>query len=121
MGVLAPKTFIPDNCEEAIQYTKTLDFPILLKPSVGYLYFNTFKKKMLFINNLIELENAYKKLGNFNGQMLIQEYIPGEDTCGLNYNSFFVNKKAVVEIYIRKSQAFSATNWFSKGCGKQVY
>ncbi len=102
IGVLAPRTFLPINFEEANQLVIQLGFPCLLKPTVGHLFFNTFKKKMLFINNLIELADAYKKIGNFNVQMMLQEFIPGDDTHGVNYNSLFVNGKPLVEFTSEK-------------------
>ena len=100
--VLAPKTFLPNNLNEAEQFLKELDFPCLLKPTIGHLFFNTFKKKMLFINSLDELAKAYKKLRKFNVQMMLQEFIPGNDDNGVNYNSFFVNGKPLVEFTSEK-------------------
>lgn len=102
IGVLAPRTFLPINFEEASQLVKQLDFPCLLKPTVGHLFFNTFKKKMLFINNVDELADAYKKIGDFNVQMMLQEFIPGNDTHGVNYNSLFVNGKPLIEFTSEK-------------------
>lgn len=102
IGVLAPKTFLPNNFEEAKEFAKQLDFPCLLKPTVGHLFFNTFKKKMLFINNIGELAEAYKKLGDFNMQMMLQEFIPGDDTHGVNYNSLFLNGKPFIEFTSEK-------------------
>lgn len=102
IGVIAPKTFLPKNLEEAKQLVKQLDFPCLLKPTIGHIFFSTFKKKMLFINNLDELIDAYTKIGDFNIQMMLQEFIPGDDTHGVNYNSIFVNGKPVIEFTSEK-------------------
>ncbi|MCU0343267.1 MAG: hypothetical protein MUF28_05545 [Ignavibacterium sp.] len=102
IGVYAPRTFLPNSFEEAGQLVKELEFPCLLKPSVGHLFFNTFKKKMLFISNHNELAEAYKKIGNFNVQMMLQEFIPGNDTHGANYNSLFVKGKPFIEFTSEK-------------------
>ena len=102
IGVLAPKTFLPNNLEEANQMVKQLEFPCLLKPTVGHLFYNTFKKKMLFIDSPDQLVEAYKMIGDFNIQMMLQEFIPGDDTHGVNYNSFFVNGSPIVEFTSEK-------------------
>lgn len=102
IGVLAPQTFSPTNFLEAKNYAKALGFPLILKPSVGHLFFSLFKQKMLFINNIEELELAFRKVENYNLTMMMQEYIPGDDTNGINYNSFFINGEPFLEFTAQK-------------------
>ena len=102
IGVSAPKTYLPKDYDEAKYFSEELQFPCLLKPTVSHLFYNIFKKKMLFVNNLIELRDAFYKIGNFNQQMMLQEFIPGDDTYGINYNSFIHNGNMIAEFTSEK-------------------
>jgi len=102
IGVRAPKTYLPKDYNEAKEFSKELKFPCLLKPTVSHLFYNSFKRKMLFINNLDELMDAFKKIENYNQQMMLQEFIPGDDTHGVNYNSFIHNGNAAIEFTSEK-------------------
>lgn len=102
IGVRAPKTFLPTDYNEAKEFSKEIGFPCILKPTVGHLFFNTFKQKMLFINNINDLSNAFKNIKDYNQQMMLQEFIPGNDAQGVNYNSFIFNGNPIVEFTSEK-------------------
>lgn len=102
IGVRAPKTYLPTDYNEAKEFSKELGFPCILKPTVSHLFYNTFKKKMLFINNLNELSNAFDNIKDYDQQMMLQEFIPGNDAQGVNYNSFIHNGNAIVEFTSEK-------------------
>lgn len=102
IGVRAPKTFLPKDFKEAKEFSKEIGFPSILKPAVSHLFFNKFKKKMLFLKNLNDLEEAFKNIKVYNQQMMLQEFIPGNDMQGVNYNSFINNGKAIVEFTSEK-------------------
>ena len=91
IGVPCPRTFIPKTSCQAVDFAKEVGLPCLLKPSVGHSFFNIFREKMVFIENTEQLENAYKKTKEAGIQMMIQEFIPGDDGSGANYNSYFIN------------------------------
>ncbi len=102
IGVRAPKTFLPADYNEAKEFSKEIGFPCILKPTVSHLFFNRFKKKMLFINNSDELANAFKNISDYNQQMMLQEFIPGNDAQGVNYNSFIADGNAIAEFTSEK-------------------
>lgn len=102
IGVLAPKTFYPESFEEARSFARNLGFPNILKPFVGHLFFKQFKKKMIFIKNETDLELAFNKIKAYKIEMMLQEFIPGDDTHGVNYNSFFVDGKPILEFTAEK-------------------
>jgi predicted ATP-grasp superfamily ATP-dependent carboligase len=102
IGVRAPKTYLPKDFKEAQEISKEIGFPCILKPTVSHLFFNTFKKKMLFINNLNDLEGAFENIKVYNQQMMLQEFIPGNDNQGVNYNSFINNGITLAEFTSEK-------------------
>lgn len=102
IGVQAPKTYLPIDFKEAKEFSKDIGFPCILKPTVSHLFFNTFKKKMLFINNLNELEVVFKNISSYNQQMMFQEFIPGSDSQGVNYNSFIQDGNVIIDFTSEK-------------------
>lgn len=104
ISVRCPKTFHPNNFNEALNYLNILDGKCILKPSVSHLFFNIFKEKMLLINSELELKNAYKRVSECGLDMMLQEFIPGDDECGVNYNTFSVNGKVLIEFTAQKKR-----------------
>jgi predicted ATP-grasp superfamily ATP-dependent carboligase len=101
-GVPAPKTIIPRTLDEARKFATDIGFPCLLKPSIAHEFFSLFKKKMITITNEGELETAFELGTEANTEMMLQELIPGDDTHGFNYNSYFLNGEPMVEFTAQK-------------------
>jgi D-aspartate ligase len=101
-GVPAPRTCVPSDIDTAIEVTGQIGFPCLLKPSIGHSFFETFRKKMVFIESINELKDAYKRSQDAGAEMMLQEFIPGNDTSGVNYNSFFIDGEARIEVTAEK-------------------
>ncbi len=101
-GVPAPKTITPGTISEAKRFIGEIGFPCLLKPSIGHQFFAIFKKKMITIRNEMELEESFRLAQKSNVEMMLQELIPGDDTHGFNYNSYFVDGKPMVEFTAQK-------------------
>ena len=78
------------------------EFPLLLKPSVGHVFFKEFGVKMLHVHSVDELEAWMVRLRSYAGTMMLSEFIPGDDTCGANYNSFYVDGVPVQEFTAAK-------------------
>lgn len=102
IGVPAPRTAVVNKLEEARDFISVTGFPCLLKPSVGHIFFEHFRKKMLFIENIAELEKAFRIIEKLDMKMMLQEFIPGDDTHGVNYNSFFVAGEPALEFTAAK-------------------
>ncbi len=101
-GIPAPRTRIPGDIDSALGFAGEIGFPCILKPSVGHSFYEVFRKKMVFVGTNGELEEAYRKSRDAGAEMMIQEFIPGDDTSGVNYNSFFLDGKAIVEVTAEK-------------------
>ncbi len=102
LGVPCPRTRIPESGDEAQEFARQIGFPCLLKPCVGHQYFEHFRRKMEFVNNPEELQRVYRDAESVAAKMLIQEFIPGGDTSGVNYNSFFIEGEPQVEVTAEK-------------------
>ncbi|MGI6329738.1 MAG: ATP-grasp domain-containing protein [Bacilli bacterium] len=95
-----PKTFIFTCSKKAnVSIKLPFSFPVFLKPSDTVIYskYNFLgKKKGYFIENQEELEKTLKLFckENYPDKLIIQEYIPGDDskmrivTCYVDQNSF---------------------------------
>jgi predicted ATP-grasp superfamily ATP-dependent carboligase len=101
-GVPAPRTVVPKTLEEALDSVRCIGFPCLYKPSCGHRYFKIHKKKMVFVRNEEELIDAWKRSEEHGGEMMLQEFIPGDDTHGANYNSYFIDGESIAEFTAEK-------------------
>jgi len=101
-GVPVPKTFTPQSFAEVKKYAESTEYPCLVKPRKSHIYFECFKKKMVKVADKNELIAAYNEASSTGIDILIQEYIPGNDTSGVNYNSYFLDGKPLVEFTARK-------------------
>ncbi len=104
IGVQCPRTRICMTGEEARDFARLVGFPCLLKPTVGHSFFERFRQKMFFVNNVRELERLYAQLNEERIEVMLQEYIPGDDRCGVNYNSFFAKGKRLIEVMAQKDR-----------------
>lgn len=102
IGVLCPRTCVPGSIDEARTFACEIEFPCILKPTVGHSFFEKFRRKMLFIGDMEELETSFSQLSGTGIEVMLQEYIPGDDRCGVNYNSFFVDGEPIVEVTAQK-------------------
>ena len=102
LGIPAPRTYSPTSCEEIREYARQLDMPCLVKPSQSHLFYTRFKRKMFPVDTVDELLEVYDKAANAGLEVMVQEYIPGDDCQGVNYNSYFWEGRSIVEFTARK-------------------
>ena len=102
IDVHAPATFVPENIDEAEIYGRTVQYPCMVKPCQSHTYFDLFQKKMVKVQNCDQLLNEYKRAYKAGIEVMLQEYIPGDDSLGVNYNSYFWNNEPLVEFTAEK-------------------
>jgi predicted ATP-grasp superfamily ATP-dependent carboligase len=102
IGVPIPQTRTPTSLEELIAFGTDLKYPCLIKPVESHRYYNLFRKKIVKAENLTQLIAAYQEAENVGLKVMLQEFIPGGDGLGVNYNSYFWNGRPVVEFTARK-------------------
>ena len=102
IGVPAPKTMIPHSVEDVEGYSRTVDYPCLVKPCQSHSYYDRFKRKMTRVENLGQMLAAYQEAVDAGLETMLQELIPGDDTQGVNYNSYFWNGDPLIEFTAEK-------------------
>ena len=102
VGISTPRTFLPTSLADIRNLEGTLQFPALAKPSQSHLYRKYFDRKMTMVNNMVELTAAYREAEAVGVELMVQEYIPGPDSQGANYNAYFVDGEPLVEFTAQK-------------------
>jgi len=87
LGVPTPASVILKD-ESDIKYAaQKTNFPCILKPFESHTFYEMFNKKMVLVKNQYQLEEVFHQINKTGAKLLLQEYIPGDDTAGVNYNS----------------------------------
>jgi len=102
VGVPAPKTTVPRTADDVIRYSRTITYPCLVKPCQSHRYYDRFKRKMIRVENLKQMLAAYQEAADAGLETMLQEWIPGDDARGVNYNSYFWNGQPLVEFTAEK-------------------
>lgn len=102
IGVPAPKTIVPASMEDVEKYGRDIQYPCIVKPCQSHLYFELFRKKMTQVENLSQMREVYKEAVNAGVDVMLQELIPGDDTQGVNYNSYFWDGEPLAEFTAEK-------------------
>lgn len=96
-GVPAPKTALPKSIEDVEDFCSRIEFPCLLKPSQSHLFVKHFGQKMVPVSTVDEAVSAFSRAAQLGLECLLQEIVPGGDSCVVNYNAFFIDGDAVAE------------------------
>lgn len=102
LGVPHPKTRIPANLDDVIAYAEVATFPCLIKPRQIHIFRLHFHEKMFIAHNVDELVELYEKTSVVDYNVMLQEFIPGTDGEGANYNSYFVDGQPIAEFTAKK-------------------
>jgi predicted ATP-grasp superfamily ATP-dependent carboligase len=74
----------------------------MLKPNQSHLFFDIFKIKMLKAFSKRELLSSYDRVASTGLEVILQEYIPGDERLGVNYNSYVWDQKFCAEFTASK-------------------
>lgn len=88
LGVPVPLTVIPESRADVEEYCSKVTYPCLVKPSQGHRYFEVFGRKMVKAENREQAISAYEQAREADLEVMLQEYIPGPPSQGVNYNSY---------------------------------
>lgn len=97
VGVPAPKTMVPQSTEDLERYDQAVQYPCLVKPTQSHRYYEQFHEKMVQVDNFDQMLAVYRQAAGAGFEVMLQELIPGDDTHGVNYNSYVWNGEALVE------------------------
>jgi predicted ATP-grasp superfamily ATP-dependent carboligase len=102
LGLPTPKSLIPKSPQEVKRISKELNYPCIVKPCQSHLYFEVFRKKMVKVYNSSQLLAAYRQANEIGLEIMLQEFIPGSDIQGVNYNSYFFDGQPKLEFTAQK-------------------
>ena len=96
-GVPAPKMVVASSLDELDRQSHLIQYPCLVKPRQSHLYYDIFRTKMVQVNNYEQMVAVFQQAINSCLEVMIQEFIPGDDSQVVNYNSYFWNGEPLVE------------------------
>jgi D-aspartate ligase len=102
IGVPAPRTIRLESAGDLEKIADTLGFPCLIKPCISHQYFENLRKKLVRASNFRELTAAYNEAERLGLDVVAQEFIPGPDMEGVNYNCYFYDGEPLVEFTAAK-------------------
>lgn len=109
-GVPAPRTLLPTTWEETRACATEVEFPCLVKPCQSHLFYEHFKRKMFAVATPAELLEVCERAGAAGLEVMIQEFIPGNDSEVVNYNAYAWEGEVLTEftaVHVR-----NAPPWF---------
>jgi D-aspartate ligase len=101
-GVPGPATFAPSNEEDVRRFCESAEFPAVLKPELSHIYRELVGVKWTRVDSTEEALRAYAVARSHSLEVVLQEFIPGDEQCGAVYNSYFWNGEPLVEFTSRK-------------------
>lgn len=101
-GVATPRTVVLESLAQAEHEAALVSYPALVKPVTGHRYYRVFQKKMVLARDAAELIAAYREAAAADCAVMAQEFIPGEDALGVNYNSYFWEGEPLAEFTAAK-------------------
>jgi predicted ATP-grasp superfamily ATP-dependent carboligase len=101
-GIPHPRTFTPASPGELAACAAAITYPCLVKPCQSHVYSRQFRRKLTRVGNAAELHAAVQEARQAGLDVMLQEYIPGDDTNGVNYNSYYWSGRPLMEFTARK-------------------
>lgn len=101
-GIPAPVTLEPDSLEEIEAARDRLTYPCVVKPRNSHLYSERFATKMRIADSFEEVAAAWREADCFDLGMVVQEFIPGPDTLGVNFNAYLAEGRLVAHCTAQK-------------------
>jgi D-aspartate ligase len=101
-GIPSPVTYAASSEEEVHQFCTTASFPAVLKPELSHIYREVVGVKWTRVESPEEAIRAYSVARSHSLDVILQEFIPGDELCGAVYNSYFLNGEPLVEFTSRK-------------------
>jgi D-aspartate ligase len=102
LGIPIARTFDFDSLEEIEEQRDKLVFPCVVRPRVSHLYFARVRSKMAIVETYEALVRAWSAARELGFEVLVQEFVPGDDTLGINYNAYFLDGRPAAECTARK-------------------
>lgn len=101
-GIPCPRSRGVDSEDDLEAAIAALEFPCLVKPRDGHVFYDLFRCKMFRVDSRDQMVAAFRRCREARISVMAQELIPGDDTQGVNYNSYRIDGAPVAEFTGRK-------------------
>ncbi|HET8785104.1 MAG TPA: hypothetical protein VFM38_05675 [Candidatus Limnocylindrales bacterium] len=95
IGVPAPRTEAPSTRADAERIAATFLFPCLVKPRVSHRYAELFGAKLARVHDRADLLREYDRAADAGIEVMIQEFIPGDDRHSYNYDAYRAHGRSI--------------------------
>ena len=120
LGIPFPESYFPQNLEDLIELSNKLDFPVIIKPAIMYIFYSKTGIKVYECNNPSELIINYKKFisGNNPEDVIIQEKLTGGAKNLFSFGAYAINGRVVASFVAnrprQKPMDFGISTCFAK-------
>ncbi len=97
-GVPVPVTVAVSDLADIARYAGQASFPAVLKPTFGDRFQESFGRKWTWVGDPDHAAREFRRAAGAGLEVVIQEFVPGDESCGVNYNAYFCNGKPLVEL-----------------------
>lgn len=84
-GVAMPRTVELAGQADIDRYADLARFPAVVKPAVGHRYHLVFGRKWTMVEDVAAASREFRAARDRGFQVSLQEFIPGDESCGANY------------------------------------
>jgi len=121
VGVPIPKTFYPEDENEARHIASETKYPCLVKPALSHIFGPRFKRKLFRVNTPSELIKTYQSLASKGLNMMIQEDIPGEDKDLITLNTVFNEHSEPLIVFMHRRTRQNPPRYGVVSLGESVW
>lgn len=89
MDIDYPATYLPQNPAQVTEISREISYPCIVKPVYTIPFSKQFSVKCFYASDAQELINAHSRAVNNGHEVIIQEVIPGDDSCLYQVNGYF--------------------------------
>ena len=95
IGVPAPRTATPTSRADAERIAAEVTYPCLVKPRVSHHYVQRFGRKLARVHDAAELLAEYDQTAAAGIEVMIQEFIPGDDRHASIFDSYRADGRSI--------------------------
>ena len=121
LGIDTPRTLSCRSAQEVMCAQKSMNFPVILKPRSSHQWrgIASWKrvgaKKVILVGSTEELASEYRKVSMVTEEVILQEYIPGEDGDCVSFGCY-MNRKGDLEGYFTTRKVIQSPALLGTGC-----
>lgn len=107
-NIPCPKTFVIENDNQVEEAILQIDFPCILKPTLGHEFRKKINKKAIVIRDPDQLRNEYNGYRQ-HGKLILQEIIPGDNSCFYKVATLYDDNMKLLALFsLQKNHQFPA-------------